>query len=368
MFVHTASKRGLQALALLFFAVSLLSTYGPATAGLETMTQPHLTVVASLVAIEVGALSAAFLIWPMARRLHIVGAAASTLLLATCLSVSIPNAMSFAWGKHEAASLWREKAASNYTSSAERVTEITAQLRGYDNIRTIAAIDSSRDRCRTKSCKRAHDAEAKSALERDGLVSTLTAAKAELSQAVPAQAGSSFQRMTDALFEDAEYTSRADLFAACAYVLLLHLGGPLAAVLSSCVNTPPVPVRKADTPRVSAVSAGVSGGVQAVENTQDTPKHTDAHTHARTPDTEADTHSTHTTTHDKPDTPIEAAQRHLLRLIHDADGKLESSTRRLSEVTGVNHSTVRKAVAALVAGGMVAVTATRSGTTLTLIN
>lgn len=350
---HKASRRGLQALSALLFAVSLTSNYVPATAGVEPYSAAWLTIVASLVALELGALFAAFALWPLVRRLHIVGASCAMALLALCLAVSVPNAMEFAWQKHQQNSSVGVRASLLEERAAGDVNSLRSKLSAYATVRPTKDIERAEYKCDSSKCVRALAAEKVRAGERDALVRNLTDAESKLAS-TPATAGTtqSFSNFATELHINDWSPATWDLARSLAYVLFLQLSAPLCAVLSGCVGVPHTAVPA----RVHVASESANTAVLTSVQTQETQ--------AQHTETQLASNIASTPTHAAVQTVLEGVPAHLLRLVHDAGGKVDTSTRKLSDRLGVPHSAVRNGIAVAVSAGVLFAVSHRTGTTL----
>lgn len=355
--MHKASRLGLQALACVFFLVSLASNYTPAAAGIAPWSAAWCTIVGSLVALELGAIAAAFALWPLVRRFHVVGASCAAALLALCLAVSIPNAMQFAWGKHQANAA---AGARNefVTSNAEGdVNSLRSKLSNYATVRATKDIERAESKCgTTKACK-ALAAEKVRAGERDALVSNLTAAEAKLADTPPAaETGDEFAQFATALKLNDWTPATWDLVRALAYVLFLQLSAPLCAILSGCVAAPSTAVPKSVSARAPKVQQETAERVSNPVYIDETP--------AAQVDETAEPSDDDAPVSNSGKIMVSKAQEHLLKLVNDAGGKVDTSTRKLSEQLGMNPTAVRRGLKAACAAGMLVAVASKSGTTL----
>lgn len=361
--LHSLSRLALQALSLLFLCVALASNYTQATAGLAPQTFDWYAVVASLVALELGAVAAGFAFWPMMRRWHAVGAVTAAALLTLCLSVSIPNAMGFTWAKHESAVAAADKASSTYNAASADVVKLRAQLAGYSTVRPTKDLSRAYDRCDSSKCRKAVQAEQNRASERDGIMATLDAAQSKALTAPVGATGTPFANLASKL--SGEQPETWSLRQSIAYVLFLQLSAPLTALLAGCVGVPVSTARRVQT--LCAVTAqGVQNSVlpQETQPCTPVPAHIEKASTQR-PHTE-DAHVAHTNENAHTADDLTGVPAHLLKLVVDAGGRLDTSTRKLSDRLGVPHSKVRAAISAAITAGVIVAHATKNGTTLAI--
>lgn len=347
--IHSWPRAGLQALSVLFLAIAIAVNLREMTAGLDGIS--YWIAVASVVALELGVWLGAACLFPSMKR-GVAAASLAAALAGGSAAYASWNAASFVWTKHEAVQLAQqreiatlragyEQADAAHRRAIDRATAARGALLGREAVRATADVRRDINQCGTCKSAPRWRAELERAEARDGLVSALTAAEAELAlhpkpaQLVLPNHGAPAAKMLNAL--TGVSTERSELAAALLFVLLLQLSSPLCMLLSGALHTVPTPATHRATPDATSANASANAAPTQPQRVVSLV----ATRHAR----------------------VAAA---IVAAVAASGGSLETTTRALAQRVGVSHRSVAEALREAGNAGALVVRAGRRGTTIAL--
>jgi hypothetical protein len=328
--------------------------------------------IAALILIEIGGVAGWSLAAKAAMDKQWVMLGTAGALGAICVGNALVNGATFAWGKHSARQATVEHQAklarANITAAQARVTELHAQLKPLDGVRSGSAILADLRECEANGCRKlvveSLRSERDRARERDGLASALQAAQQQLdnTKAAPLEV-SALGGLLHELWGLSP--ARVDLIAALLYVALLQLAAPLTAALAAFVGHQPLAQQPA-----AAAPAAPPGGATDVDidaALEELARDVDlAPAQQPVPKAPAAAKGSVPSVARRPLKLVSSRAERVVQLVQQAGGELRSVSRAIAAQLGVDGQTLSHAIKEAVEAGVLINDSNRRGTVLRL--